>query len=59
MNTASAPASAISLVPPPLIVERDDGQFQIGLDDDAAGPFATMQFAQAVAARRQVMALKA
>jgi hypothetical protein len=34
-----------------LIVEREDGRYQIGLDDEAPGPFETMQFAQAVAAK--------
>jgi hypothetical protein len=33
---------------PPLIVERDDGRFQIGLHDDAPGPFPTRSFAQSV-----------
>jgi hypothetical protein len=37
---------------PPLIVEREDGLFQVGWHDDAPGPFETMQFAQAVAAER-------
>ena len=31
------------------IVERDDGCYQIGLGDDADGPFPTRAFAQAVA----------
>jgi hypothetical protein len=35
----------------PLVFERDDGFFQIGLGDDAPGPFETRHFAQAVAAR--------
>jgi hypothetical protein len=35
----------------PLITERDDGQFQIGLGDAAAGPFATRRFAESVAAQ--------
>ena len=38
------------------IVERDDGLFQIGLDDDAAGPFESRKFAEAVAARFVVAA---
>jgi hypothetical protein len=33
------------------IVERDDGRFQIGLHDDASGPFETRCFAEAVAIR--------
>jgi hypothetical protein len=41
--------------PPPVvtdhqIVERDDGQYQIGLHDGAAGPFPTRSFATMVAA---------
>lgn len=31
------------------IVERDDGKFQVGLADGAAGPFETRGFAEAVA----------
>jgi hypothetical protein len=30
--------------------QRDDGRYQIGLTDDAAGPFETRSFAEAVAA---------
>ena len=39
---------------PPIVVdlvERDDGLFQIGIGDDAAGPFPSRSFAQAVAAQ--------
>jgi len=32
-----------------LIVQRDDGLFAIGWHDDAAGPFPTRLFAEAVA----------
>jgi hypothetical protein len=32
----------------PIIVERDD---QIGLNDDAAGPFESRQFAESVASQ--------
>jgi hypothetical protein len=39
---------------PPLIIERDDGRYQIGLNDDAAGPFESRLFAEAVAARFSV-----
>jgi hypothetical protein len=44
--TGSAPLARFetkeSVTSPPLIVERDDGRFQIGLDDEsAAGPFET------------------
>jgi hypothetical protein len=35
--------------PASLIVERDDGMFQIGWHEYAAGPFQTRDFAQAVA----------
>jgi hypothetical protein len=34
-----------------LIVERDDGRFQIALAPHSAGPLETRAFAQAVAAR--------
>jgi len=34
-----------------IIVQRDDGRWQIGLHDDAPGPFESRQFAQAIAAR--------
>ena len=33
------------------IFERDDGLYQIGLHDDAAGPFVSRKFAEAVAAQ--------
>jgi hypothetical protein len=33
------------------IYQRDDGLFQLGLNDDAAGPFRTRDFAAAVAAK--------
>jgi hypothetical protein len=48
MNTGSAPAPVTPVIQP-LIVERDDGQFQIGFHDDAPGPFESREFAQAVA----------
>jgi hypothetical protein len=52
MSTPSTPAPAAPFIPP-LIFQRDnDGHYQIGLDDDAPGPFETIQFAQAVAAER-------
>jgi hypothetical protein len=35
--------------PRAIVVERDDGLFQIGLCDDAHGPFPDRAFAQAVA----------
>jgi hypothetical protein len=47
MTTASAPALRVPLIPP-LIVERDDGKFAIGFDDDAPG-FESRRFAEAVA----------
>lgn len=31
------------------VVQRDDGRYQIGLADDAPGPFESREFAQAVA----------
>jgi prophage regulatory protein len=33
----------------PEIVQRDDGDYQVGLADDAAGPFESRAFAEAVA----------
>jgi hypothetical protein len=37
-------------VAPPVIAQRDDGLYQVGLDDETArGPFPTRTFAQAVA----------
>jgi hypothetical protein len=33
------------------IVERDDGKFSIGFQDDAPGPFESRPFAESVAAR--------
>jgi hypothetical protein len=37
--------------PRAIVVERDDGLFQIGLCDDADGPVSRRAFAQAVAAK--------
>jgi hypothetical protein len=36
---------------PPLVVERDDGMFEIGTGIDPAGPFPSRPFAESVAAR--------
>jgi hypothetical protein len=36
---------------PNIIVQRDDGMWSIGWHDDAAGPFESRTFAEAVAAR--------
>lgn len=41
------------------IVERDDGQWMIGIGDDAAGPFPNRSFAVAVAEQRNVRLLQA
>jgi len=49
MNTGSAPAPATPVILP-LIVERDDGKFSIGLEDDAPG-FESRRFAEAIAAQ--------
>jgi hypothetical protein len=38
-----------------MVIERDDVRFQIGLGDDAPGPFESRRFAQAVAARTAVL----
>jgi hypothetical protein len=43
-KSAEPPAS----VQPTDIFERDDGMFQIGLADDAPGPFESRSFAEAV-----------
>ena len=41
------------IVAPLLVIERDDGQFQIGLDAESAlGPFETRHFAEAVRLRQ-------
>jgi hypothetical protein len=45
------PSNAIRSNPPPpiividQIIERDDGYFQLGIGDDAPGPFPTREFA--------------
>ena len=36
-----------------VIAQRDDGQFQIGISDDAPGPFPSRRFACAVAQRAE------
>jgi hypothetical protein len=46
MNTVASPAFVI-----PLIIERDDGKWSVGFDDDALGPFESRLFAEAVAAK--------
>jgi hypothetical protein len=35
-----------------LVVQRDDGHFQLGIADDAPGPFSSRAFAAAVAAKQ-------
>ena len=48
-----AEAERMSLTSPPaIIVERDDGRFQVGFSDDAPGPFETRAYASAVAKQR-------
>jgi len=49
MKTDTAAASAETFIAAPLICERDDGQFQIGIGDAAARPFPTRAFAESVA----------
>lgn len=39
--------------PRPEIVERDDGRYALGWHDDAPGPFASRQHAEAVLAKEQ------
>ena len=46
MRSAIARRRHLSRLP---IVERDDGQFQIGLGDNAPGPFPSRKFAEMVA----------
>lgn len=41
---------------PEQIYQRDDGRFQIGLTDEAAGPFESRQFAESVAAHEATRA---
>jgi hypothetical protein len=48
---AFAHTSAMPSIPTQLIIERDDGRYQIGLHDDAPGPFESREFAEAVAAQ--------
>ena len=43
------PEQVIPISPAPEVVQRDDGMFQIGWHDEAAGPFESRTFAQAVA----------
>ncbi len=48
-----AAKTAVSYTSPPIIVQRDDGLFQLGVGDNAIGPFESRAFASAVAARIQ------
>jgi hypothetical protein len=36
------------------VVQRDDGKYQLGIHDDAPGPFESRAFAQAVVDQQQV-----
>jgi hypothetical protein len=47
MTPISKPSQAITT--DQIVVERDDGFFQIGVGDDAPGPFESRAFAEAVA----------
>jgi hypothetical protein len=49
------PEPAPWLMQPADVYQRDDGYFQIGICDDAPGPFESRAFAEAVAARRSVI----
>jgi hypothetical protein len=53
MNTAAATRSPDDdrQPGPPLVFQRDDGMYEIGLDLDAPGPFETRTFAESVARR--------
>jgi hypothetical protein len=55
-NSDLSECATTIFIPPPLIVERDDGRYQLGLDDDAPGPFESRRFAESVAARFVVSA---
>ena len=48
---SEASEQAAALPANSIVVERDDGLFQIGLCDDAHGRFPDRAFAQAVAAK--------
>jgi hypothetical protein len=48
MNTAPTPTPPTPLIPP-QVVERDDGMFAIGFDDNAPGPFPSRLCALAIA----------
>jgi hypothetical protein len=48
MNTDTVPVQEFI---PTLVIERDDGRFQIGFSDDAAGPFESRRFAESVATK--------
>jgi hypothetical protein len=41
---------------PPLVVQRDDGMFEIGIGIDPAGPFETRTFAEEVAGISRLIA---
>ena len=45
------PSPAAPTATDQIIVERDDGMYQLGWHDDAAGPFASRACAEAVAAK--------
>jgi hypothetical protein len=53
IRNSEALEQAAALIPDSIVVERDDGLFQLGLCPDAAGPFRTRQHATAVA-RKEV-----
>jgi hypothetical protein len=54
MKTATREELPLVMAPPLIpIVQRDDGFFQLGLGEDAPGPFETYSFASAVAAQRR------
>ena len=51
IRNSEASEQATALPADSIVVERDDGLFQIGLSDDADGPFPDRAFAQAVTAK--------
>jgi len=46
---SKGPPNGVTNAPPPHIIERDDGKYQIGTRCNAPGPFEMRAFAEAVA----------
>ena len=54
MNTGPKPTPPTPFIPP-QVIQRDDGAYQVGHDDDAPGPFESRAFAESVATRQAVL----